>query len=179
MQTRGTFSAKREGIAPQTLQVRAFATDFLPDRERTYSPTFILQVLNPQDHAKWLTEEFSKWFRNAREIYEREQQLHEGNRALRSLSSAELDSPENRRRLQEQASAESSNARRLDSLTQGGRGLVEEATKNPEFDAERLESWAGMMKSLDQIARERMPSVADLLQQASRAAGSPPAPPTH
>jgi uncharacterized membrane protein YgcG len=31
-----------------------------------------------------------------------------------------------------------------------------------------------MMKSLDQIARERMPSVADLLQQASRAAGSPP-----
>jgi uncharacterized membrane protein YgcG len=174
VQTRGTFSAKREGIAPQTLQVRAFATDYLPDRERTYSPTFILQVLNPQDHAKWLTEEFSKWFRNAREIYEREQQLHEGNRALRSLSSVELDSPENRRRLQEQASAESSNARRLDSLTQGGRGLVEEATKNPEFDAERLESWAGMMKSLDQIARERMPSVADLLQQASRAAGDPP-----
>jgi len=173
VQTRGTFSAKREGITPQTLQVRAFATDFLPDRERTYSPTFILQVLNPQDHAKWLTEEFSKWFRNAREVYEREQQLHEGNRALRSLSAAELDSPENRRRLQEQASAESSNARRLDSLTQAGRGLVEEATKNPEFDAERLESWAGMMKSLDQIARERMPSVADLLQQASRAAGAP------
>lgn len=173
VQTRGTFSAKREGIAPQTLQVRAFATDFLPDRARTYSPSFILQILNPRDHAKWLTEEFSKWFRNAREVYEREQQLHEGNRALRSLSTAELDSPENRRRLQEQASAESSNARRLDSLTQAGRGLVEEATKNPEFDAERLESWAGMMKSLDEIARKRMPSVADLLQQASRAAGGP------
>jgi len=176
VQTRGTFSAKREGVAPQTLQVRAFTTDFLPDRERTYSPTFVLHILNPQDHAKWLTEEFSKWFRNAREVYEREQQLHEGNLALRELSAAELDSPENRRRLQEQASAESSNARRLDTLTQAGRGLVEEATKNPEFDAERLDSWAGMMKALDQIARDRMPSVADLLQQASRAPGGPQAP---
>jgi hypothetical protein len=176
VQTRGTFSAKREGVAPQTLQVRAFTTDFLPDRERTYSPTFVLHILNPQDHAKWLTEEFSKWFRNAREVYEREQQLHEGNLALREMSSEELDEPENRRRLQEQSSAESGNARRLDSLTQSGRGLVEEATKNPEFDAERLESWAGMMKALDQIARERMPSVADLLQQASRAPGGPQAP---
>jgi len=176
VQTRGTFSAKREGIVPQTLQVRAFATDFLPDRARTYSPTFVLHILNPGDHAKWLTEEFSKWFRNARETYEREQQLHEANLALRELSAAELDSPETRRRLQEQASAESGNARRLDSLTQSGRGLVEGATKNPEFDAERLDSWAGMMKALDQIARERMPSVADLLQQASRAAGGPQSP---
>lgn len=173
VQTRGTFSAKREGIPPQTLQVRAFTTDFLPDRARTYSPIFVLHILNSQDHAKWLTEEFSKWFRNAREVYEREQQLHEGNLALRELSADELDTPENRRRLQEQASAESSNARRLDTLTQAGRGLVDEATKNPEFDADRLESWAGMMKALDRIARERMPSVADLLQQASRAAGGP------
>lgn len=171
VQTLGTFSAKREGVTPQTLQVRAFATDFLPDRERTYSPMFVLHVLSPQDHAKWLTEEFSKWFRNAREVYEREQQLHEANLVLRELSPEELDEPENRRRLQEQASAESSNARRLDALTGSGRGLIEEATKNPEFDAERLESWATMMRALDRIAGERMPSVADLLQQASRAPG--------
>lgn len=171
VQTVGTFSAKREGVPPQTLQVRAFATDFLPDRARTYSPTFVLQVMNPQDHAKWLTEEFSKWFRNAREVYEKEQQLHEANIALRELIPSELDRPDNRRRLQEQASAESGNARRLDALTQSGRGLVDEATKNPEFDADRLESWAAMMGALDKIAKERMPSVADLLQQASRAPG--------
>ncbi|NLT69597.1 MAG: hypothetical protein GXX91_02745 [Verrucomicrobiaceae bacterium] len=173
VQARGTFSAKREGIAPQSLQVRAFATDFLPDRPRTYSPTFVVHILSPQDHAKWLTEEFAKWFRTAREVYEREQQLHEGNLALRRLDSDDLDQPENRRRLQEQSSAESSNARRLDALTRAGRGLVEEAVKNVEFDAERLESWAAMMKALDGIARERMPSVADLLQQASRAPGAP------
>lgn len=168
---RGTFSAKREGISPGTYQVRAFATDFLPNRERSYSPAFLLQILSHEEHARWLTEEFAKWFRNARETYEREQQLHESNLALREMSAEELDQPDNRRRLQDQASAESANARRLDALTLAGRGLVGEATKNREFDAERLDRWAEMMRALDQIARERMPSVADLLQQASRAPG--------
>ena len=166
-----TFSAAREGIAPQTIQVRAYAEDFLPDRERSYSPTFVLHILSPEDHADWLTQEFGKWFRNAREVYEREQQLHESNRELRGLTASELDQPENRRRLKEQASAESLNGRRLNSLTQSGRDLVKQAAKNDEFDAERLESWATMMRSLDDIAQKRMPSVADLLQQAAQSAG--------
>mgnify|MGYP000957076330 CR=1 FL=1 len=176
IQTRGTFSAKREGIHPGTYQVRAFAADFFPNRQRVFSPAFVLHILSPQEHARWLTEEFSKWFRNARETYEREQQLHESNLALRELSAEELDRPENRRRLQDQASAESANARRLDALASAGRGLVGEATKNPEFDAERLERWAAMMRALDEIARERMPTVADLLQQASRAPGGATSP---
>ncbi len=173
IQTRATFSAAREGIAPQTIQIRAFAEDYLPDRDRSFSPTFVLHILSPEDHADWLTQEFGKWFRNAREVYEREQQLHEANRGLRELSSEELDRPENRRKLEEQASAESANARRLDALTDSGRDLVRQATKNDEFDAERLESWATMMRELDEIAKNRMPSVADLLREASRESGTP------
>lgn len=167
----GTFSAARENIEPQTLHLRAFAEDYLPSRERAYSATFILHVLNNEDHAQWLTEEFGKWFRNAREVYEREQQLYESNRELRKLDSTELDRPDNRRKLSEQASAESANARRLDALTRSGRDLVGEATKNKEFDAERLESWATMMRSLDDIAKNRMPSVSDLLKKASASPG--------
>ncbi|MEX2579261.1 MAG: hypothetical protein WD342_09395 [Verrucomicrobiales bacterium] len=174
IQSRGTFSAAREGVAPQTIQIRAFAQDYLPDRERSFSPTFVLHVLSAEDHAQWLTDEFGKWFRNAREVYENEQQLYETNLDLRGLPADELDRPENRRRLQEQSSAESSNARRLDALTKSGRDLVRQATKNDEFEAERLESWATMMRSLDDIAKNRMPSVSDLLQQASRASGAEP-----
>ncbi len=171
LESTATFSAEREGIKPQTIQMRAFAEDFLPNRERSYSPTFVLHILSPEDHANWLTQEFGKWFRNAREVYEREQQLHETNRELRELSAEELDQPENRRRLKEQSSAESMNGRRLESLADSGRGLVKQATKNDEFDAERLESWATMMRALDDIAKERMPNVSDLLQQAAQSAG--------
>ena len=70
----------------------------------------------------------------------------------------------------QQAAAENANAARLDSLNDSGRKLVEQATKNDEFDAKRLESWATMLKSLKDIAANRMPSVSDLLKQTANAA---------
>lgn len=172
IETRATFSAAREGVAPQTIQIRAFAEDYLPDRERSYSPTFVVHVLNPAEHAEWLTREFGKWFRSAREVYEKEKQLYETNEALSDLSDEELDSPENRRKLAEQASAETANGKKLDALTRAGRDLVKQATKNDEFDADTLESWSEKMRTLDAIANEQMPEVSDSLRESSRAPGS-------
>lgn len=173
MEVRGTFSAAREGIAPQSLEVRAWAEDYLPGRARAHSAAFVLHVLNATDHALWLTQQMGKWLDVARETYEREQQLHQMNKELRQLAAAELDQPQNRRKIAQQASAEQANAARLSSLNDAGKRLVEQATKNPEFDAARLESWATMLKSLQNIASERMPSVAELLKQSSSAAAEP------
>lgn len=171
---KATFCASRDGVAPQTLELRAWAEDYLPNRKRAYSTAFLLHVLNKTDHALWLTEQFGKWLEAARESYEREQQLHATNKELRALSPSELDRPENRRKIAQQASAENANAARLGMLNQNGRSLVEQATRNDEFDAKRLESWATMLKSLQDISAKRMPSVADLLKQSSNAqAGKP------
>jgi hypothetical protein len=172
IESRGTFSAKRSAIKPQTIQLRAYSEDYLPNRNRVYSPAFLLHIMAPSDHANWLTGEFGKWFSRAREVYEKEQQLHESNQELRKLSADELDRPENRKKLETQAAAESSNARRLEALTTNGRDLVRQAAKNNEFEARRLESWAEMMRSLDDISKNRMPSVADLLKKAAQAEGA-------
>ncbi|WP_395738922.1 hypothetical protein [Prosthecobacter sp.] len=183
LSSKATFCASRDGVAPQTLEIRAWAEDYLPNRKRSYSTAFVLHVLNKTDHALWLTEQFGKWLEAARESYEREQQLHATNKELRSLTPGELDRPENRRKIAQQASAENANATRLGMLNQSGRSLVEQATRNDEFDAKRLESWATMLKSLQDISAKRMPSVADLLKQSSNAqsgkagqatAGTPP-----
>ena len=171
---RATFCAMREGVAPQTIEVRAWTDDYLPGRQRAKSAAFVLHILNKTNHALWLTEQFGKWLEVAKESYEREQQLHQANKELRELGAAELDRPENRRRVSQQASAENANAARLDNLTQSGKGLVEQATKNDEFDAKRLESWATMLKTLKDIAGTRMPSVSDLLKQTASAAGGKP-----
>jgi hypothetical protein len=170
-----TFCAQREGLAPQTLEVRAWTDDYLPGRERARSASFILHVLDKTDHALWLTEQFGKWLEAAKESYEREQQLHATNQELRALDAADLDRPENRRRVAQQATAENANAARVASLTDAGRNLVVQATKNPEFDATRLESWATMLKTLKDIAANRMPSVSDLLKQSASAAAGKPA----
>lgn len=171
LSTKATFCAVRDGVPPQTLEIRAWAEDYLPGRKRATSAAFVLHVLNKTDHALWLTEQFGKWLEAARESYEREQQLHATNKELRALDAASLDRPENCRKIAQQASAETANASRLSSLNQSGRSLVEQATRNDEFDAARLESWATMLKSLQDIAAKRMPSVADLLKQTSGAKG--------
>ncbi|MES2568711.1 MAG: hypothetical protein V4710_01500, partial [Verrucomicrobiota bacterium] len=175
LEVRATFCAQREGVAPQTVEVRAWTEDYLPGRPQARSSSFILHILDKTDHALWITEQFGKWLEVAKESYEREQQLHQTNKELRALSAADLERPDNRRRLSQQAAAETANAARVDQLTQSGRNLVEQATKNEEFDAARLESWATMLKSLKEIAANRMPSVSDLLKQTASASGSRPA----
>jgi len=174
LSAKATFCASRDGVAPQSIEIRAWAEDYLPGRKRAYSSAFLLHVLNKTDHALWLTEQFGKWLEAARESYEREQQLHATNKELRALSAADLDRPENRRKIAQQASAENANASRLGMLNQSGRSLVEQATRNDEFDAKRLESWATMLKSLQDIAARRMPSVADLLKQGANAQSGKP-----
>ncbi|MCB1225317.1 MAG: hypothetical protein KDK99_05860 [Verrucomicrobiales bacterium] len=164
-----TFCAAREGLSPQSLEVRGWVEDYRPEAPRSHSAAFVLHVLDATDHALWLTQQMGKWLDVARESYEREQQLHEMNKELRQLSAAELDQMANRRRIAQQAAAEQANASRLGALNEAGRRLLEQATKNTEFDGKRLESWAQMLRKLDDIAANRMPSVADLLKQAADA----------
>jgi hypothetical protein len=165
----GTFSAKSLGIEPQLIRARVYAEDYFPNRKRVYAPASFLYVLNPEQHAIWLTEQLNKWHRQALEVRDREMQLYQTNKQLRALSPQELDKPENRRRIETQAAAEWGNGRRLSNLVRTGEDLVQQATRNPEFAIGHLEKWAEMLQILKDIAGNRMPSVADLLKQAAQA----------
>ncbi len=164
-----TFSPAREGIAPQTLQIRLYTVDYLPTRERIYSPPYTLFVLSPQDHANWLTEQLRRWSRKAQQVYERENQLYEENKAIRALPKEELTNRETRDRIETQAAAESANARQLATVSATGKQLIKEASRNDQFNVMTMEGLAEMVKTLDELSRNRMPSVADLLKTAAKA----------
>ncbi len=177
MDVAATFCADREGVRAQSLRLRVYAEDYLPNRERVYSPYLVLHVLNSAEHFKWLTQQMSQWTGAAKEIYDKELQLHETNKALRDLPPESLDDPVQRKTIQQQAAAELANAAQLNALIDMGKVLVQEATKNEAFDADHLDAWAEMLKQLEEIAGEQMPSVAELFQQAAEAQGQPAAPP--
>lgn len=164
-----TFSPGREKIAPQTVQLRLFAEDYLPSRERVYSQPYTIYVLSEDEHAIWMTRRLDDWFKQSLETYELEQQLYKKNVELRNLPAAELDRPETRRKIESQAAAERSQARRLGALTQAGEELVKEAARNENFGVDHLEKLAEMIQSLKDIHENRMPSVSDLLKKASEA----------
>lgn len=171
-----TFSPKRESVKPQSLRLRAYAEDYLPNRDRIYSSHLVLHVLTPSEHFKWLVGQMQLWTGAAKDVHDKELQLHQINRELRDLPPETLDDPAQRKRIQEQAAAERANAARLDSLVETGMELVQEAAKNEEFDAKQLEAWGNIIEQLDEIAGQRMPSVADLLSRAAEAPGAPAEP---
>jgi hypothetical protein len=162
------FQASAMGIAPQPLEVRVFVEDYLPGRKRVYSNPFLLMVLNPSDHALWVLQQFNRWQREALEVRDRELQLLETNKKLRSLSEDQLSDPDVIKQIEQQASAEGANARRLSNLTQRGEDLLRQASRNSEIGVGHLEKWAEMQKILKEISASRMPSVANLLKQAAK-----------
>ena len=148
-----------------------FVEDYFPNRERVYSATYLLYVLNAEQHAIWLTEQLSRWHRQALDVRDKELQLFETNKQIRAMSTDELNQPETRRKIETQAEGERSNGRRLTNLVANGEDLVKQAMRNPEFGVGHLEKWAAMLQILKDISANRMPSVADLLKQAAQAPG--------
>jgi len=170
-----TFCAARLGIPPQTIELRATARDALPGREASLSTPFTVHVLSEEEHMVWLTGELGRWLREASEVRDRERDLHRANQELRALGAEELDRPEARQRLEEQAIAERANGSRLARLGERGEELLARAARNPEFNASTMDEWAERVRSLKEIAEERIPSVSDLLARASSAReGAPP-----
>lgn len=163
----GTFSAKSLQIAPQPIELYVWTEDFFPNRNRVYSPPHLVYVLTPDQHAIWITEQLSKWHRQALEVRDRERQLYEKNKELRSLSPQELASSDRRREVRRQASSEQTNGRRLARLGESGEQLVRTAARNPEIGVGHLERWAEMLQVLGDLSDNRMPSVADLLIDAA------------
>ncbi|MEO1618369.1 MAG: hypothetical protein AAFV88_21130, partial [Planctomycetota bacterium] len=167
LEARGTFSAKTLGIDAQPIELFVWAEDYLPGRERVYSAPHVLFILTPDQHAVWMAEQLSRWHRKALDVRDRERQLYEENKRLRDLDPSTLASPDNRRAVERQASAERSNGRRLDRLGEMGDELIAAASRNPEIGVGHLERWAEMLQVLQDLSENRMPSVADLLDEAA------------
>ncbi len=166
-----TFSTGRENVKPQSLRLRAYVEDYFPDRGRIHSPQVVLHVLSPAEHFKWLIGQMRLWAGAAKDVHDKELQLHQINKELSNLPPDALDNPAQRKKLQNQAAAERANAAKLDSLIDSGEQLLQEAAKNTEFDGEQIESWGEMLDKLEEVAGKKMPSVANLLAQASDAPG--------
>jgi hypothetical protein len=169
IQTPAVFCASDLGIAAQPIELRLWSEDYLPERSRTYSSPHILFVLTAEQHAIWIMDQLSKWHKAAIDVRDKEMQLHEENKRLRELSADELADDKMREALRRQAALEAANARRLSALTQSGESMVKTASRNPEIGVGHLERWAEMLQVLNDIGNNRMPSVSDLLDDASTA----------
>ncbi len=164
-----TFCADSDGVVPQLLELRAWAEDFYPDRERIYSPSYVLHVMRPSEHAIWISSQLRRWASQAEDVYEEEMRLHATNRELRSAGIHQLGQPDLQQTVAQQIAAERANAARLGNITSQGRALIQQAMRNQEMQAQHLETWAAALLNLEKMSQQQMPSVADLLNSAAAA----------
>ncbi len=164
-----TFCPETLGIRPQPIVLRAFAEDYLPGRGRVYGPPIVLYIVDAAEHGLVVNERLGRWRQQAGEVRDREMSLLAANKELRRLPAEKLGDAATRAKLEQQAAAEETQARRMDKLVAEGGKLVREALKNPEFEADVLEDLAEDIQTLAEIADTRMPSVAELLKAAARA----------
>lgn len=181
LQSFATFRPSDYDLRSGVYELRGWAEDALPGREPSYSTPIRVRVMTPSEHMEWITASYDRWIQRATEVRDREMELLAENKAIHALTNRELDAPETRTRIENQARAERGNRARLQGLAAQGEKLLSEATRNPEFGSNALNDMAEANAKLKEIADQRMDSVAKLLQSAARSErssdGEPPAKP--
>ncbi|MEC8494555.1 MAG: hypothetical protein VXZ39_06525, partial [Planctomycetota bacterium] len=178
LQSFATFKPAAMGLEAGVFEVRGWAEDAVPGRERSTSTPIRVRVMTPDQHMQWITARLERWRERAVEVRDREMELLAENKALHALGGVQLDSAEARTRIENQARAERGNRARLQGLIAQGEKLLSEAARNEEFGSNTLDDWAETNAKLQDIAETRMDSVAKLLLKAARAEASSSGSPT-
>ncbi|QDV87962.1 hypothetical protein [Planctomycetes bacterium TBK1r] len=160
------FQATSLSVPPGEVSVRFWAEDDFPGRERVYSDPLPIHVLTADEHAVWIAGQFARWRQAAMDVRDRELNLFSRNRELAEVAVAERDDLW-RDAVAEQARAEAFNGRQLEALTGEGEALLRQAARNDQVDVDYVEKFAATIQTLQEMSDDRMPRVAELLQQAS------------
>ncbi|PAY20252.1 hypothetical protein CKO51_07415 [Rhodopirellula sp. SM50] len=160
------FQATSLSVPPGEVSVRFWAEDDFPGRERVYSDPLPIHVLTADEHAVWIAGQFARWRQTAMDVRDRELNLFSRNRELAEVAVAERDD-QWRAAVAEQARAEAFNGRQLEALTGEGEALLRQAARNDQVGVDYVEKLAATIQTLQEMSDDRMPRVAELLQQAS------------
>ncbi len=173
LDVQGTFTANSLGIEPQPIELRIFATDYFPGPQAGLHravPAVRAQRRAARDLGHRAAGQVAPPI--ARSPRPRAAALRNQQAAARHVAGRSSTSPKRAVQIERQADAERANGRRLANLTETGKELLRQAARNPEIGVGHLDKWAEMLQILDDISANRMPSVADLLKDASQCAAS-------
>jgi len=160
------------GIEPGPIELRAWAVDLLPGRERVYSAPVRVRVMDEAEHLKYVSRRFDAWIEEAAEVRDRELELLATNETLLAMTDAELGTGEVQAVLEEQVAAERRNRSRLGALVAEGGELLDEAALNEAVDVGDLEMWTEARDGLEELAEDDMEVISKLLASAAKAAAT-------
>lgn len=152
--------------AETTIEIRAFAVDFLPNRERSESPVYRVHVLGNAQHAEMIRQNLESLLVQLEEVTRLEERIATETREMKDLQ--KLDTPEAAKKISELEQAQQQNSAQLQELAQEGMKTMREALRNPAFNEETLGDWTKNLAQMQKLAQQPMKEAAKSLQSAAQ-----------
>jgi hypothetical protein len=167
------FSPKAFGIEPQKITLRGFAEDYFPGRGRVYSEPVTIYVLTRDEHAQMLKSQYDRAIAELEDAARREEGQFDETQRLDNLQGEDLQTEENRKRLEALDQAEAENTRRMEELTERMEKLMQDAARNGDIDKETMKKMAESLKSMQELSKEDMPKVQQKMADAQDQSNTP------
>ncbi len=167
------FSPKAFGIQPQKITLRAFAEDYFPGRGRTFSEPVTIYVLTRDEHAQLLKSQYDRAIAEFEDVARREETQLDETQRLDDLKGEDLQTEDNRKRLEAQEQAEAENTRRMEDLTERVEKLMQDAARNGDIDKETMKKMAESLKSMQELSKDDMPKVQGKMADSQEQSNTP------
>jgi hypothetical protein len=163
------FSPTLMGIPPDSVvELRGFATDYLPDRQPSLTPVHRVHVLGNERHAELIRQNLESLLTHLEEVTRLEEKVIEATRALQALPKNKLEADESAERIAAANEEQTRNAADLEQLAREGTKTLREAVRNPTFSEETLREWAKNMQEMQELAEGKMQQAAESLKSAQQ-----------
>lgn len=163
-----SFSPALHGFkADTTVDVQAYANDFLPGRDPSVSTRYRVHVLGAERHAEMVRQRLEGLLSRLEEVTRAEERVNAGTKELQKA--AETLSPEAAAaKAAELAEEQKQTAELLEQLAQEGMRTLREAARNPALDNQSLREWAKHLQSMRDVSSKSMSKAAKSLQDSKK-----------
>jgi hypothetical protein len=151
-----------------TVELQAWATDFLPGRAPSQSPVYRLHVLGNESHAELVRQNLESLLSHLEEVTRLEEKLAATTRSLKDLPKEKAAANETTDKIAGAKQDQTQNAANLDELAKEGKQTLREAFRNPTFSEETLRDWTKTLQSMQQLSEDAMAQAAKSLQSAQQ-----------
>ncbi|MEW6158010.1 MAG: hypothetical protein AB1813_11290, partial [Verrucomicrobiota bacterium] len=152
--------------ADSTVELRAYAVDAFPGRDRSESPPYRVYILGREQHAEMVRRELESMLAQLEEVTRLEEKIAAATKELQitpeSTDQAATD------QLNQLVEDQHQNAELLERLAREGMKALREALRNPAFPEEALSQWTQNLHAMQQLSREQMKAAAAALQSAQQ-----------
>ena len=152
--------------ADSVVEVKGFATDFLPGREPAESVTHRINIVGLAKHAELVRQQLDQLFAQVEEVTRKEEAIAATTRELMGLPEDKLKSDEAAKKAGEQADEQARNAAQLERIAQQGQDVIREAMRNPTLTQQTLREWTQNLAQMKSLAQGEMKEAQQSLQKA-------------